>query len=85
MPTTPRATMPDLFEPDAVRVDDFLRRVQLPHRAMRRHTAQRERHAPELHPQPQRANLWGHETNAKVADAVHRVAHVHDAEIQLLE
>ncbi len=71
--------IPDVFrllEPDPVCPDEFLRRVLLPHRPIRRHTPHRERHVPERHPFPQRANILRHEPDVEIPDPIQRIHHI---------
>ena len=71
----------DLAKPDPVGIDDLFGGFELPHRPVGRHTSNRKCYSPEFHSQPERPDLRGHQSDVKVANAIHRIDHVDHTEV----
>ncbi|GAB2982459.1 hypothetical protein GCM10017788_37830 [Amycolatopsis acidiphila] len=71
-----RLPVTGLVEPDPVCVDDVLRRIELPHRTVRRDAPDGRDRTPEPHAGPERPHLGVHQADVEVPDAVEGVAAV---------
>lgn len=76
-----RGRIAHLIEPNAMGVDDVFGCIELPHRLVGRHGAHRIGNAPELHANPDRADVLADKPDIEIADTVHAVGNVGNAQV----
>src|SRR5215212_11133165 len=65
-----------LLEPDAMRPDNLLGGIELPHRPIGWNTANRQGDAPELDAIPERSDLPVDQADVEIADPIHGIGYI---------